>query len=102
MFGSTAGLFSIYDNAGSGNALTLSAGVGDARFYHNLQIDGRIGISQSSPTAFLDIPASISSAASLRIRSGSAPTTLNDGDIWFDGTNLKIRISGATKTFTVI
>lgn len=40
--------------------------------------------------------------ASLRIRSGTAPTTPNDGDIWFDGTDIKMRIGGVTKTFTLV
>lgn len=52
-------------------------------------------------TALVDIGASTASAASLRIRSGTAPTSPNDGDIWFDGTNYKCRIGGVTKTFTV-
>jgi hypothetical protein len=40
--------------------------------------------------------------ASLRIPSGTAPTSPVDGDIWFDGTLLKMRIGGVTKTFTII
>lgn len=47
------------------------------------------------------LKASTTSASSLNIPSGTAPTSPVDGDIWFDGSNLKIRISGATKTFTV-
>lgn len=55
----------------------------------------------TSPTAVVDVGASTTARSSLRLRSGTAPTTPNDGDIWFDGTDLKIRISGATKTVTV-
>jgi hypothetical protein len=58
--------------------------------------------SATTPTAILDISASVTARASLRIRSGTAPTTPNDGDIWFDGTDLKMRIGGVTKTFTLI
>jgi hypothetical protein len=29
------------------------------------------------------------------------PTSPNDGDIWFDGTNLKMRIGGVTRKFTL-
>lgn len=36
-------------------------------------------------TAYADVAASTTSAASLRLRSGSAPTTANDGDLWNDG-----------------
>lgn len=55
----------------------------------------------SDPTAHVDVAESDSSKASLRIRSGSAPSAPNDGDIWFDGSDLKIQIGGVTKTFTV-
>lgn len=53
-------------------------------------------------TALLDLDAATTSYASLRIRSGTAPTTPNDGDIWFDGTDIKMRIGGVTKTFTLV
>jgi len=60
------------------------------------------GFNQSSPTALADIGASTTAKSSLRIRSGVAPTTPNNGDIWFDGTLLKMQIGGVTKTFTLI
>lgn len=39
--------------------------------------------------------------AVLNLQTNSAPTTPVDGDIWFDGTNLKIRVAGVTKTVTL-
>ena len=45
---------------------------------------------------------SATARASLRIPSGTAPTSPVDGDIWFDGTDIKMRIGGVTKTFTLI
>lgn len=54
------------------------------------------------PTAVVDVAASTTARASLRIRTGVAPTTPNDGDIWQDGTDIKIRIGGVTKTFTLV
>jgi hypothetical protein len=66
-----------------------------------LQSNGAVGVGQTTPTATLDVGASTTTKSSLRIRSGTAPTTPNDGDVWFDGTNLKIRVSGVTKTFTI-
>ncbi len=45
----------------------------------------------SLPTAYLDIKGSTVLSASLRLRSGVAPTSPNDGDIWYDGSNLKFR-----------
>lgn len=46
--------------------------------------------------------ASTTARASINIPSGVAPTTPDNGDIWFDGTNLKMRIAGTTKTFTLV
>jgi len=64
---------------------------------------GEVGIGgTTSPTAALDLPASTTALASLRIQSGTAPTSPNNGDIWFDGTNIKMRIGGVTKTFTLV
>jgi hypothetical protein len=45
---------------------------------------------------------SSTASATLRIPSGTAPTSPVNGDIWFDGTNLFMRIGGLTKTFTII
>jgi hypothetical protein len=43
--------------------------------------------------------ASATGSAGLYIPSGTAPTSPNDGDVWYDGTNLNLRISSSTKTF---
>lgn len=48
---------------------------------------GYVAIGQTAPTALLDLAASTTTRASLRIRSGTAPTSPNAGDIWFDGTH---------------
>lgn len=61
----------------------------------------KVGAGQVSPTAALDVAAATTAAASLRLRSGTAPSSPNDGDIWYDGTNLKIRVGGTTKTVTI-
>jgi hypothetical protein len=45
---------------------------------------------------------SVTARASLRIPSGTAPTSPVNGDIWFDGTNIKMQIGGVTKTFTLL
>ena len=64
--------------------------------------NNRLVIGNTSGTARLDVGASTTSASALRIRSGTAPTTPNDGDIWYDGTNIYIRVGTTTKTFTII
>lgn len=61
-----------------------------------------LGVGISIPTAKAHISGSSTAAASLRIESGTAPTTPNNGDIWFDGTDLKMRVGGVTKTFTLV
>jgi hypothetical protein len=59
-------------------------------------LNNRIGIGTAAPTAFLDIAASTTGAASLRLQTGVAPTTPNIGDMWFNGTNLYFRKDGTT------
>jgi hypothetical protein len=65
--------------------------------YQTLQIDGaplllnrnsggNTGVGLSSAGAFLDVRGSTTSFASLRIQSGTAPTSPNDGDYWNDST----------------
>ncbi len=49
----------------------------------------------------LSLAAGTTGKASATIASGVAPTSPNNGDIWFDGTDLKMRIGGVTKTFTL-
>lgn len=53
----------------------------------------------NTPTAFMDLAASTTASASLRIRSGSAPTSPNDGEVWQDGTNYLVR--GGSTTYTL-
>lgn len=68
--------------------------------YERMRIDasGRVGVNITSPGAFVDIVGSTTSTSSLRIRSGTAPTTPNAGDMWYNGTNLSFsRVGGATE-----
>jgi hypothetical protein len=63
--------------------------------------DGRIGIGVVTPTAVLELRASTSLDAALKLNIGSAPTSPNDGDIWLESntsTGLKIRLNGITYT----
>lgn len=64
-------------------------------------LGGSIVSGLTKPTAIADIASATASSASLRIRPGTAPTTPNDGDIWYDGTNLKIHIGSTTYNFDV-
>lgn len=63
----------------------------------------------ASPTVALTIDglgktitkAPVTASAGFNLASGTTPTTLVNGDVWFNGTNMFIRIGGVTKTFTV-
>lgn len=75
-------------NAGTGNSLKINTS-------DLLVKGGKTGIG-NTPTAFLDSPAATTAAASFRIRSGTAPTSPNDGDMWYDGSHLQYRIGSTT------
>lgn len=52
-------------------------------------------------SAFLSIDAGTTARAQINLAASTAPTSPNNGDVWFDGTNLKIQVGGATKTVTI-
>lgn len=74
-------------HSGAGKPLSLN-------YYGGNVSVGAIG----EPTALLDLEGSTTARASLRIRTGVAPSAPNDGDMWSDGSNLFIRLSGVTRT----
>jgi hypothetical protein len=51
-------------------------------------VNNRLGLDTTSPTALLDVGAATTGNSSLRIRSGSAPTSPNQGDIYSSGASL--------------
>jgi len=62
---------------------------------------GYVGIDTTTPTAALDLPASTTTRAALRIRTGTEPTTPNIGDMWVSSTdNLPYYYDGTT-TYTM-
>ena len=62
---------------------------------------GSVCIGVTSGGNFLNIGASTTAKAQINLAAGTAPTTPTNGDIWFDGTDIKMRIGGVTKTFTL-
>ena len=52
---------------------------------------GLLAIGMTAPTAYVDIIGGTTANASLRMRSGVAPTSPNLGDHWYDGTNFFVR-----------
>jgi hypothetical protein len=63
---------------------------------------GNVSVGGIQPTALLDLAASTTSRASLRIRNGVAPSSPNDGDIWTETNDIKIRLNGVTYTLVKI
>lgn len=51
----------------------------------------------ATSSAWIATDASTTTKAALNLASGAAPTSPNNGDIWFDGTHLYCRIGGVTK-----
>ncbi len=88
-------------SAGAASNVTLANIVNAWNYDSNtLSIDAlnnRIGVGTSTPSAYLDIRASDTGAASLQINAGTAPTSPNDGDLWYDGSNLYFRNNTTNK-----
>lgn len=62
-----------------------------------------IGTAAAPPTtAFLTLGAATTGISSLRMTSGTAPSSPVDGDMWYDGTDVKFRVGGTTKVFTLV
>lgn len=93
-------------NITSGADFTVS---GNVLFATNIQSSGNIvssgfvrGGASVSVSGHLVAGASTTSRANVHLDSGVAPSAPVNGDIWFDGTNLFMRIGGVTKTFTIV
>jgi hypothetical protein len=81
---------------GTGNVLIQNGGT-FTDTGERLQVTGTAKI-----TSKLSMGAGTTSAAQINLASSTAPTSPSNGDIWFDGTDIKMRIGGVTKTFTLI
>jgi hypothetical protein len=81
----------------NGNDGTVNVGSWEASTGELLQVNGTAKIRSK-----LSMGAGTTSNAQINLASSTAPTSPNNGDIWFDGTDLKMRIGGVTKTFTLI
>lgn len=114
LIGPDAGTRHYRVNADAGS-LTVSVGRVDFLTPHEVDVElstlttaqigaagASIGIGiASKTTAIAAIAAGTTAKAALNLASGVAPTSPNDGDVWYDGTNLKIRVGASTKTVTI-
>jgi hypothetical protein len=76
-----------------------------AASYRFLQNYSQVSIDDTTkliPTALLHLGASTTNRASLCIATGTAPTSPNDGDIWYNAGVLYIQVGATTKTFTIV
>jgi hypothetical protein len=100
---SGAGLFIQPQNfAGNADVALLFTGPSGAASVAGFNFSGPVGVvGATSATTCMNLAASTTARSSLRIAAGSAPTSPVDGDIWYTGSAILIRIGGTTKTFTV-
>jgi len=88
----------------TGNIYALKVGVGAN--VNKLNVKGNndnygVGVMVDGTDATnLKIGASTTTHSSINFVNGAAPTSPNNGDFWFDGTDLFIRVSGTTYTLT--
>jgi hypothetical protein len=88
-------------NAGGGGNITIlnDFATGTIRFAAGASSSAQLTIESNGKVSYA---APTTAKAQINLASGTAPTSPNDGDIWFDGTNLQMRIGGVTRTFTLI
>lgn len=79
-------------------AVPLTAGTGVAA--SNVMRLGLAGLLMNAGK--IQTIAGTTATAPLQITSGVAPTSPVSGDMWFDGTDVKFRVGGTTKTFTLL
>jgi hypothetical protein len=101
-----------YSTTGNGSNTTVigSSSTLNTRIYGDLLLGSnvpstgteRLQVTGSAViTNKLLLGAGTTTNAQINLASSTAPTSPANGDIWFDGTNLRIRIAGVTRTFTV-
>jgi hypothetical protein len=65
-------------------------------------VNGKLGIGgQTAPTASLSIGANTTASAQINLQSGSTVSSPKNGDIWFDGANLNLQVSGSTTVLNI-
>jgi hypothetical protein len=60
-----------------------------------------LGIGAAPSASRLMLGPCSTALAHINFAAGTAPSSPNNGDVWFDGTDFKARVGGATKTFTI-
>jgi hypothetical protein len=86
-----------------GNTTFNIVGAGGITYGFNCNGSTALTFNETTLTFFAPLVtvASTTSSAGFRLTAGVAPTSPINGEMWQDGTNLKIRIGGVTKTVTL-
>ena len=94
--------FTTYDVAIRYDLFSTSSSYRFVQHYMRTSIDTAGALATAS--ALLHIGAATTSYAQLNLKTsaGTNPSAPADGDLWYDGTNLKFRQGGTTKTFTLV
>jgi hypothetical protein len=113
LYNSTLGDIAFLNDTTTGKIKFATGGVSTAQM--TLTAAGRLLLGTTTESTFildvngtarivskLSLNAGTTSNAQINLASSTAPTSPNNGDIWFDGTDLKMRIGGVTKTFTLV
>jgi len=88
-------------NFNAGN-YTVTHSAGNLAFSGTANFVGNVGLGTAAlTTAWAALAAGTTAKAQLNLGASTAPSAPNNGDLWFDGTDVKIRVAGATKTFTL-
>ena len=70
--------------------------------YLRTSIDTSGALNTASALLHMGAAATGYAQINLKTSAGTAPSAPADGDIWYDGTNLKMRVGSTTKTFTLV
>jgi hypothetical protein len=95
---STLGLLTSADAATTYYPLTGNP----SGFLTSASLSGYAQLSGATFTGLVSTPASTTASAGFRIVQGVAPTSPTNGDVWQDGTNLNVRIAGATQVIPAL
>lgn len=73
-----------------------------ARFFVDTSSRVGVGLGNSAATAFVDIAASTSAIAQLRMRAGVAVSAPNDGELWYENTNDRLMFEKNTTACEIV
>jgi hypothetical protein len=113
-FGAGYGVGTNANTTGSNNIFIGSRSIGESASESNRTFIGNTSTTstwlggnlligtRTNGASFINVGAGTTAKSQINLASSTAPTSPVNGDIWFDGTDLKMRIGGVTKTFTLV